>query len=284
MAKKVVAEEKSGSGESGSGRWMLTYLDMVTLLFGVFVILYAMSKIDENKATAVAEALRLGFQGGTSVDVGPMSGGRTILEDMLPEGVTRRRVRNRAMALFRAEVQSNLVKVSENELGISISLVGSDNFASGSAKLTVQTEQILRKAAPFLMDLDFAMRMEGHADEADSEVVYQREIYESSWELASQRSVNVLKFLQSFGVSPGKMSAISFGEYRPLDRTGTPEGNALNRRVDIQIVTGQRYVAPRRGDPGYRPEEVKPDRDLKEEIDEDMKKGLERERLEPPLP
>ncbi len=59
MAKKQKQEEHA-SGESGSGRWMLTYLDMITLLFGVFVIMFAMSSIDKGKFQEVAQSLQLG--------------------------------------------------------------------------------------------------------------------------------------------------------------------------------------------------------------------------------
>jgi len=271
MAKKVVVEEKGGGGESGSGRWMLTYLDMVTLLFGVFVILYAMSKIDEQKAQAVAEAIRLGFQGGTSVDVGPMSGGRTILEDMLPEGVTRRRVRNRAMALFRQEIVAGIVHVSETEMGVAISLVGSDNFSAGSARLGEQTEEILRKAAPFLGELEYMLRIEGHTDQADSELNFQHEYYETGWELSSQRSINVLRFLQSLSVNPDKMSAVAFADTRPVDTAGTPEANAANRRVDIEIVTGERYRPRRVETPATSTEnaELRSERERRKKEEED---------------
>ncbi|HQI21401.1 MAG TPA: flagellar motor protein MotB, partial [Leptospiraceae bacterium] len=144
MARKNKApEQHKASGESGSGRWMLTYLDMVTLLFGVFVILYAMSQVDTNKMKAVAESLRMGFQGGATIDEGSLSGGRTIIEDLFPEGVRARRVRARITGLFRQEMLQKLIKVTEDERGVVVSLIGMDNFRPGSSELTEETQQLL---------------------------------------------------------------------------------------------------------------------------------------------
>lgn len=240
MARKNKApEEKKQSGESGSGRWMLTYLDMVTLLFGVFVILYAMSQVDQTKMQAVAESLRMGFQGGATIDEGSLTGGRTIIQDLFPEGVRARRVRERVTGLFRQEMLQRIIKVTEDERGIVVSLIGMDNFRPGSAELTEETQQLLDKMSLLLSEVEYPVRIEGHTDDEvqDNNAV---SISASDWELGAQRAVNVILFLETRDVDPRKMSAVSFGSTRPLDREGTPESHALNRRIDIIIVTGER--------------------------------------------
>lgn len=240
MARKNKApEQHKASGESGSGRWMLTYLDMVTLLFGVFVILYAMSQVDTNKMKAVAESLRMGFQGGATIDEGSLSGGRTIIEDLFPEGVRARRVRARITGLFRQEMLQKLIKVTEDERGVVVSLIGMDNFRPGSSELTEETQQLLEKMSLLLTEVEYPVRIEGHTDD-EVQDNNGAGISASDWELGAKRSVNVILFLETRDVDPRKMSAVSFGSTRPLDREGTPESHALNRRIDIIIVTGEK--------------------------------------------
>ncbi|MCE9596590.1 MAG: OmpA family protein [Spirochaetia bacterium] len=240
MARKnKVVEPPKQSGESGSGRWMLTYLDMVTLLFGVFVILYAMSQVDQKKMQAVAESIRMGFQGGRTMDEGMLSGGRTILEDLFPEGVRARHVKERITGLFRQEILTKLIKVTEDERGIVVSLVGMDNFRPGSAELTDETQELLEKMSLLLTEVQYPVRIEGHTDDEvqDNNATA---ISASDWELGAKRSVNVILFLETRDVDPHKLSAVSFGSTRPVDRDGTPESHALNRRIDIIIVTGDK--------------------------------------------
>src|SRR5262245_21377896 len=78
MAKKVVVEEKGGGVEFGSGRWMLTYLDMVALSFGVFVRMYAMRSQSKAKFEVVAESLRVAFMGETGADL--VGAGRGVFD------------------------------------------------------------------------------------------------------------------------------------------------------------------------------------------------------------
>ena len=120
-----------------------------------------------------------------------------------------------------------------------ISLIGDGYFAPGSAKLTEQGRQILAKISDVLARMDSYTRIEGYADD-EMTARPQGEFYESAWELAAQRAINALRFLEEKNEVPAeKLSAATYGKTRQLTRSGTPEARALNRRIDVIILAGK---------------------------------------------
>ncbi len=247
MAKKK-APERSAGGESGTGRWMLTYLDMITLLFGVFVIMYAMSKVDKGKAEEVAESLRAAFAGGFTFYGGPLPGGNTPLKDLHAPGTKRRGLSENVRYLLRREIRRDVVIVTEVERGIQISFSDDIFFESGSARISDDMKSALSKMAPILKDVDHYIVIAGNTDDVPvgAEKKESREFLDN-WELAALRAINVLRYFEDQGVDPRKMSVQSFGKYQPLGvllaapGKETSEIRSLNRRVDIIIETGKKF-------------------------------------------
>jgi chemotaxis protein MotB len=244
--RKIKEPEKTG-GESGTSRWMLTYLDMVTLLFGVFVLMYAMSNVDKAKSEAVAESLRQGFRGGWTIFPGPATGGQTILNNLSPAGSMRKSLYDTTRKVMRKELERNMIVVNEVEQGIRISLVSDTFFETGSDRISKEMTDMLSKIAPMLKEIDHPIIIAGHTDDVPVQLKENEDReFRDNWELAALRAINVLRFFENSGVDPAKMSAHSYGKYQPIDirlqhtPTSTPEYRALNRRVDIIIVTGQR--------------------------------------------
>jgi chemotaxis protein MotB len=226
--------------ESGSGRWMLTYLDMITLLFGVMIIMYAMSSANKAKAEQVAESLRMGFQGGWTIFQGNKSGGSTLIENLNPEGTRKKQLFNKFVSVLKEEVKNKSVNIKEEEGGIIISLAGDLYFATASAELNTDAERVLDKISSVLKDIEFFIRVEGHTDE----MAVDQNTYLDNWQLAALRAANVVRFLEFIGIEPKKMSAISYGQYRPFfDKAqATPEARSIERRVDIVIPTDKKYI------------------------------------------
>jgi chemotaxis protein MotB len=245
MSKKHKGEEHSG-GESGSGRWMLTYLDMITLLFGVFIILYAMSSVDKSKFEKVAESLRIGFQGGRTIFPGKLTGGQTIFDDLQPLGSKKRSLRENIDKVIKPEVQRNIMRVTETERGVQITLFGDVFFESGSSDLKKETTEQLMKIAPILSDVRSYIVVEGYTDDQPVKSQVDRD-FSNNWELAAFRAINIIRFFEAAGIPSDKMSAKSYGMYQPLDAGVifqgkiTPEYRAMNRRVSIVIETGTPY-------------------------------------------
>jgi chemotaxis protein MotB len=226
--------------ESGSGRWMLTYLDMITLLFGVMIIMYSMSSVNKAKVEQVAESLKMGFQGGYTIFQGNKSGGSTLIDNLKPEGTREKQLFNKFIAVLKEEIKNKSVHIKEEEGGIIISLSGDLYFASGSAELNADAERVLDRISSVLKDIEFYIRVEGHTDEITTD----QNTYLDNWQLAALRSANVVRFLEFVGVEPKKMSAVSFGQYRPFFDTPqlTPESRSIERRVDIVIPTDKKYI------------------------------------------
>ncbi len=246
MAKKTKCEECA----QGAPLWMITYSDMVTLLLAFFVAILATA---DSHYTASAELKVLSSIFGGSLGV--LEGGSTLSKskavDMglniqtmpsMEKGQNTSKALQTATEIFTPEIKSKTVQVQEDERGIIISLIGSDAFAPGSARLTEQTQKTLNKAGKLIRSLNKFVRVEGHADETSVIAGPASERYDTNWELAGARSINVLRFLhEAEGVEPAKISAVSYGKYRNLVSSSTPEGRAINRRVDIVILTHSEF-------------------------------------------
>ncbi len=91
--------------------------------------------------------------------------------------------------------------------------------------------------AKILNKVENYVRIEGHTDNSPVTVVKTNKSYASNWELSALRSVNILRYLEEEeNVESKRLSAVGFGEHRPLDLNNTPEGRAYNRRVDIVVL------------------------------------------------
>ena len=109
-------------------------------------------------------------------------------------------------------------------------------FPSGSANLTPQANEIVRKLGTTLAGIPNPIFVEGHTDN----VPISRVIFPSNWELSAARASAVIRLLASGGVAPTQMTALGFGEYRPTQSNATVEGRAANRRVMLAILAPER--------------------------------------------
>jgi chemotaxis protein MotB len=92
--------------------------------------------------------------------------------------------------------------------------------------------EILSRIGRHLATAGGSIRIEGHTDS----IPVRNDQFPSNWELSTQRAVNVVKFLISeCGIDPRRLSAAGYGDSRPLASNDTPEGRAVNRRVNINI-------------------------------------------------
>jgi len=132
------------------------------------------------------------------------------------------------------EISDNEVKLQMMEKGLVITVVGDVLFDSGKAKIKHSAYPLLDKVAVVLKDnmANFNVGIEGYTDN----VPIKHSSWKSNWELSTARALSVLHFLANDkGISPERLSAIGFGEYRPVSDNDTKEGRKLNRRVEIVI-------------------------------------------------
>lgn len=132
------------------------------------------------------------------------------------------------------EISDKQVKLQMMEKGLVITVVGDLLFDSGKAKIRQEAHSLLDKVASVLKDnmADFNIGVEGYTDNQP----IKHSGWKSNWELSTARALSVLHYMvNKEDISPDRLSAIGYGEYRPLASNDTREGRQINRRVEIVI-------------------------------------------------
>lgn len=234
MSKKAPEPEAAENHE----RWIVSYADMLTLLFALFVVLYATSDANPQKLQAVKYSIDQAFSVGVlqgangSSPIFLTGGGLTPSIDE----VKSKNFEGLAKTLGSFAKQNGLenkITVRNESDSITISLADNLLFDSGSADLKPGAQDVLAQVAQALVGLPNPLRIEGHTDS----VPVNSTDFATNWELSGARASRVLRFLESAG--PLDHSRISFAghaETRPVADNATAEGRALNRRADIVIV------------------------------------------------
>jgi chemotaxis protein MotB len=248
MARKKKQHEK----EPNTERWLVSYGDFITLLFAVFVTLYAMSQTDKKKVEQIMESMRDSFGYSQSsparkpavIDAGNIN----IIPSLTKATSVPRRGRIRGgeqdFQAAKASIQAYLMKagaqekvtVSISQRGLVVSLKEAGFFDSGSATIKPGSYALLDDVMRSLSSYSNGVRVEGHTDN----VPISSRAFPSNWELSTARATNVLQYLiRQDDFEPGRMSAAGYGEYRPVSENGTEAGRSKNRRVDIVLLSDQ---------------------------------------------
>lgn len=142
------------------------------------------------------------------------------------------------------EINDKQIKLQMMEKGLVITVVGDLLFDSGKSSIRPEAYNLLNKVASVLKDnmAQFNVGIEGHTDNVPIKVSG----WKSNWELSTARALSVLHYLvKDQGIAPERLSAIGYGEYRPVDSNETAAGRKQNRRVEIVILPN---VAKVKGD------------------------------------
>ena len=250
----------AGHEEGNTERWTTSYMDMVTVLMCLFIVLYAMSTFDKDKFEKLRLALSTGFGVTHSKTVDTATGVVVPKKDVGKKGVDAAQqsssntssvaAKNQAAAVaeteklqelekqiaasLAAEGLSSNVSYTIDSRGLTIGLIGSQTFFSGNSDvLQPVTESVLGAIGPILKTLPNQIAVEGHADSHSNPYPFA-----SDWDLAAGRSTAVLKFLvDNESVNPTLIYSASYGAARPLEPNMVPSQYALNRRVDIVILS-----------------------------------------------
>ena len=133
------------------------------------------------------------------------------------------------------EIEDRQVKLEMMGKGLVITIVGDVLFDSGKAKIRPESYPILDKVATVLKENvpGLNVGIEGHTDS----VPIKFSGWKSNWELSTTRALSVLHYLvEENNISPERVSALGYGEYRPVASNSTKEDRQLNRRVEIVIL------------------------------------------------
>jgi len=239
----MAAKKKKREAGEVEQKWIVTYADMISLLLCFFVALFNPDDIDPAQLEAIVSAFQnrgLGANiGGNTLSAGRAADlGNTI--NALPameHGRAMGTALRRAVSLFQPEVRNNLVRITQDERGIVISLASDAFFHPASARINIEeTRGILTNAALLLNSPEVGgrrIRLEGHTD---SIPVDPAGPWQDNWHLSSERSRMVLRYLADFGVDERRFQLSGFADTMPVASNETEQGRAFNRRVDIVII------------------------------------------------
>lgn len=232
-------EEKPENNE----RWLLTYSDLITLLMVFFVVLYSASNVNKEKYEKLANSMSYAFTGGTGIGNGEV---QENSEGDSEEGELEPLIQTEEEKLQKIETQVNSmiselgledsVSTSIEDKGLVISFNDNIFFDSGNADIKEEMKSKLSSLSNILNKIGNYVRIEGHTDN----IPIENEDFSSNWQLSSIRASNVVEFLiEEGGIAPSRLSAVGYGEYRPISDNNTEDGRKQNRRVNILILNNK---------------------------------------------
>ena len=234
-----MARKKRHEEHENHERWLVSYADFITLLFAFFVSMYAISSVNEGKFRVLSDSLAIAFNPtiytSTKLQEGPkfVNEQRSHVSEEFKD-MSANNYQKIQAALKELEVDKKLTLIAE-ENRVTIRISESMLFEPGTDKIMKEGYPVIDEVASVLRDLPNSIRIEGHTDN----VPVNTERFPSNWDLSSARSISILKYLIArHSYEPRKLSALGFGEYRPLDTNDTPTGRFKNRRVDIMVLNG----------------------------------------------
>lgn len=212
--------------------WLITYLDMLTLLLVMLVIMLAMAGKGDGKQNeqAIVDSTALQAASGPSVGL-DMSASPipTIAPVPLPPVETEPDDSDPMsdMAL------GDDIEVIVNEGSISFRISSELLFGSGRAELEDAGLDVIDQLVPTLAANRYRIVVEGHTDNLP--ILTER--FPSNWELSASRASSVVRYLQLAGIEATRLSATGYADTRPIADNGDERGRASNRRVELIMQT-----------------------------------------------
>lgn len=258
MARRKKAEEPENHE-----RWLVSYADFITLLFAFFVVMYSISSVNEGKYRVLSETLESVFQSPNRsldpIQVGEVSRGQgprvadpgepvLPLSDIelpeipdnqpppVPDSVeTISQLGQELQNVLSELIESDDVVINEGEDWLEIEIKSRILFASGEAQISDSAIPVIQRISDVLTQVANPLQVEGFTDNQPINTPR----FRSNWELSAARAASVVRLMDDSGIDPVRMSAIGYGEYRPVASNDTAEGRQRNRRVTL-VVLGAR--------------------------------------------
>jgi len=242
--------QRSVEESANVDRWLVSYADFVTLLFAFFVVMYAISSVNEGKYRVLSDTLVAAFNTPPK-STAPIQIGKPIEEVPVAQttpGIAKpirieppkvddqkakmASIASRVEESLRPLIDKNLIKVTHNKLWVEIEIKSSVLYSSASAELEIEAYTPLKKLANVLKVLPNHIDVEGHTDN----LAIKTPVYPSNWELSASRAASVVHLFTQQGISPTRLAAIGFGEFRPVASNDSVLGRRQNRRVKVVVL------------------------------------------------
>ena len=234
--------------EANADRWMVSYADFVTLLFAFFVVMYAISSVNDEKYRVLSATLAEAFDvdiAAASLD--PMQTGEpslaasphivdlpdsTALADQEEGNTFMEDPVAAAESLLGGFAELDGVSIESNNEWLEISLDAEVLFDAARTQLSDEARSLLESAVKLTLSNKNPITIEGYTDN----VPVQSSIHPSNWEVSAARASAVARYFVEQGVRAERVSAVGYGENHPIATNATPDGRAANRRVVVVIA------------------------------------------------
>ena len=266
-----MARKKKHEEHVNAEAWAIPYGDLVTLLFALFTVMYAMSSVNEGKFRILSDSMIAAFNGAPKtmrpVNLGekePGKGGEKPLVGITPTALIKMddqkynpdgsmvprdptktesmhtpdlpgaliRMQRQVQDAMQALIDAKLVTVRRENMWLEIEINADILFPSGSGDFTTAAEPVLDKLAEVLKPFPNPIRVEGHTDDRPIKTGK----FPSNWELSAARAASVVHQFTRQGVDPLRLEIVGFGEFHPRQSNDTSEGRNANRRVVILVL------------------------------------------------
>ena len=242
-------------------RWLVSYADFITLLFAFFVVMYSISSVNEGKYRVLSDTLGSTFsdvkRSIEPIQIGEVSRGEGIktpiqdsesppnsivklqkIEVFTPPPVDKETIQtiNNLSKQLNSKladlIKNKDVTIKQGEDWIELEMKSKVLFYSGEARLGKKAVPIIGRVADILRTSANPIQVEGFTDNKPIKTAR----FPSNWELSAARAASVVHLLDRYGLNPKRMSAIGYGEYKPIADNRTEEGRQKNRRVVLVIL------------------------------------------------
>jgi chemotaxis protein MotB len=223
-------------------RWLISYADFITLLFAFFVVMYAISSLNESKYQVLTESLTGVFnqpdRSLRPIPIGDEQPRSVQIQPDLPaeqtgaEAVdTLAQIADSFREAFGDLIASDQLTVRGNEMWIELELSSGLLFPSGDAIPRNEAFGITQRIAGILAPYQNPIKVEGFTDN----VPIRSAAHPTNWELSAARAASIVRLLVANGIEPVRLAAVGYGEYQPVAENTSEEGRARNRRVVLLI-------------------------------------------------
>ncbi len=266
-----MARKKKHEEHVNAEAWAIPYGDLVTLLFALFTVMYAMSSVNEGKFRVLSDSMIAAFNGAPKslqpLNIGdkePGKGGDKPLVGITPtafmkikdqrvtadgqanprdptktEGTTSAdlpgaliRMQRQVQDAMQSLIDAKLVTVRRENMWLEIEINADILFPSGAGEFAPVAEPVLDKLAEVLKPFPNPIRVEGHTDDRPIRTTE----FPSNWELSAARAASVVHQFMRQGIDPLRLEIVGFGEFHPRQSNDTNEGRNANRRVVVLVL------------------------------------------------
>jgi chemotaxis protein MotB len=257
-----MARKKKHEDHVNHEAWAIPYGDLVTLLFALFTVMYAMSSVNEGKFRVLSDAMIAAFNGAPKsvrpVNLGEPEqgkGGDKPLIGITPTALIKIkgqennpsppaiaplpdsagsliRMEREVQDAMRALIDAKLITVRRESMWLEIEINTDILFPSGSGAFSTAAEPVLDKLAEVLKPFPNPIRVEGHTDDRPIHTGP----FPSNWELSAARAASVVHQFTKEGIDPLRLEIVGFGEFHPRQPNDSNEGRNANRRVAVLVL------------------------------------------------